>query len=1051
MQTLDALAHRPAATSPEPLVDLLAELCRAAPTRAKWVFVPSHAMGRVLGERLTLHGTNWLNVRFVTPLDVALRMGAPFLVERGIDPSEEGLGPALAMRLMLDLPRGYFGDLVGQPTMAQALWSTVRELRMCDVRAAQLRSSSAGDLHGIVGDGILSLEPSAAGRKRRDLADLLAAYERFLADAGRADLADVYAEALRQPGWCPIQPHDCWTEAPDVAWTPLQRRLLDAMPGERIPSAALALPGAGLPRRLRDAHVARLAADPECHPLAFLMTPGLAKGAEPTRRIHLFHAGGRDAEVEEVIRRILQSRTPLDQVEIACASDEHVALVWEKALRHEWRITLGPGIPAAATRPGRALLGLCDWVETDFSAAHLRHLLQSGDMGLEADDEGFTAGQAARILARAETGWGRAAYDLSLHRLWRDYEARAAHDELGEDDREAARDRAALTQAIRSWVTALVASIPEPSNDGLVPLQEVVEAALQYLDRSTARSSALDHRAAASLAGHIADLRALGAFRCPLDQALRFVRERVLSLQVAPDRPRPGHLFASTLSQAAHSGRPHLFIVGLEEGRVFPAATEDPVLLDDERNVISPALRLATDRVDEAVYGVLGRLAAWGGARVGSVTFSYSTRDTREFRETYASWLMLQAYRLQQGDAALSYPQMKAALGEPVSCLPAARDEAASGAGWWLRSVHSSGPPGRAVVESEYPNLLFGRTAEEARASHQFTAFDGFVPEAGPVLDPCATGHPVSVTDLEGAASCAFRFLLKRGLGLRSVDERERDRDVWLDPLVRGTELHDVYASLLRRCRDAGRQPDVEKDGAWLRGVAQARLTALHHEMPAATTEILERETREFLADVELFLDAESEPSHSEAVALEVSFGYPLNGSAEPLADAEPVEIDLGEGLRFRIGGRIDRINRVGADRFEIVDYKTGGYWPDKWKGTFDRGRRLQHALYGLAAAELLRRRYPKARVTGGVYVFPTHKGERHRVPIAAPPLATTAAVLADLRALILAGGFVHATDEGSCRFCEYKVACGRGVHEQAERKAGDPALAALGRLSAHE
>jgi hypothetical protein len=31
-------------------------------------------------------------------------MGAPFLLERGIDPSEKGLGPALRMRLALDLP-----------------------------------------------------------------------------------------------------------------------------------------------------------------------------------------------------------------------------------------------------------------------------------------------------------------------------------------------------------------------------------------------------------------------------------------------------------------------------------------------------------------------------------------------------------------------------------------------------------------------------------------------------------------------------------------------------------------------------------------------------------------------------------------------------------------------------------------------------------------------------------------------------------------------------------------------------------------------------------
>lgn len=88
----------------DPFVQQLAALCRAHVTRAKWVFVPSHAVGRTVGERIALDGTNWLNLRFVTPLDIALRMGAPFLVEKGIDPSEEGLGPALMMRLLLDLP-----------------------------------------------------------------------------------------------------------------------------------------------------------------------------------------------------------------------------------------------------------------------------------------------------------------------------------------------------------------------------------------------------------------------------------------------------------------------------------------------------------------------------------------------------------------------------------------------------------------------------------------------------------------------------------------------------------------------------------------------------------------------------------------------------------------------------------------------------------------------------------------------------------------------------------------------------------------------------------
>ena len=100
--------------------------------------------------------------------------------------------------------------------------------------------------------------------------------------------------------------------------------------------------------------------------------------------LKLFHAGGRDAEIEEVFRRILASGRSLDQVEIACATDEYAPLVWEKACRYEWPVTIGPGVRAALTRPGRALLGLCAWIETDFTAGVLRRLLESGDLTLGA-------------------------------------------------------------------------------------------------------------------------------------------------------------------------------------------------------------------------------------------------------------------------------------------------------------------------------------------------------------------------------------------------------------------------------------------------------------------------------------------------------------------------------------------------------------------------------------------------------------------------------------------------------------------------------------------
>jgi ATP-dependent helicase/nuclease subunit B len=221
--------------------------------------------------------------------------------------------------------------------------------------------------------------------------------------------------------------------------------------------------------------------------------------------------------------------------------------------------------------------------------------------------------------------------------------------------------------------------------------------------------------------------------------------------------------------------------------------------------------------------------------------------------------------------------------------------------------------------------------------------------------------------------------------------------------------------------------------------------------MPAATAEILERESKEFLADVELFVDAESESNTtSTPIGFEVSFGRPLEDDGEPLAQAEAVEIDLGKGITFRIAGRIDRIDKVGPASFEVLDYKTGGFWRQDWMGVFNGGRRLQHALYGLAAMELLRSCYKNPKVEAGVYYFSSRRGRRERVRVDAPGQKAIASVLADLRAVILAGTFVHAPSEDACKFCNYSAACDQSLEGRAEPKLEDAKLQAVRRLTAH-
>ncbi len=992
----------------DPLIDHLAELCRRHPTRAKWVIVPAHAAGLTLADRLAREGTSWVNLRIVTPFDLATRMAAPFLLEQGLEPSEEGLGGALVMRLLADLPGkdGYFRPMARHASMGDALWRTIRELRYAGVSAAQLAE-----------------RPFAAiAAKKVELVELLRAYEAYLRRAGIADMPQVFEEAPRYLRWSPVTRKDLVVELANVPWPPLVRRFLDSLPGERSAVPPL---GRWPSRAVRD-------------------------------QTTLFHAGGRDAEIDEIFRHIAESKAPLDQVEIACSAAVPPSLVFEKAARLDWPVTISSGVPAPTTRPGRLLLRFCDWLESDFDAAELRRLFQSGDCwskGFGGDEVDLSPGQAGRLLLRAEAAWGRETYSLALTRLAEEYERRAADPEAADEEQAWNARKARQTRVLLAWVEAVLERIPDPvASEGLVRLCDLSDAAIAFLKDNAARWGGLDVLGLEAIVQAVGELAALGDYRCPVEEGVRFLRQRVGSVAVGRARPKPGHLHVSTLDEAGYDGRPLVFVAGLEEGAVFPAAVEDPVLLDAERRVIGAGLPTSQERHERQLALVLSRLDALAGS-ARQVCYSFSCRDMREFRETFPSWIVLDAYRLQQGDQTLTYGCLKAHLGEPVAPVSTNPNLARTDSGWWLANRRAAGVLD--AILREFPSLGRGREAAAARESARFTPFDGFVPEAALVLDPARTGRPVSATTLEEAAKCPLRFFMRQGLGVRPIEEGRAAEDTWLDPRTKGTELHGLYARITRAAAAEGRRPVLEVDGPRLEAWGRERLEALRREMPPPSDEVFARESRDFLDDLNAFITAECEGRHGvDPVGFEVPFGFPLeDGEPEALASPELVEIPLGDGRRLLLHGRIDRINRLQGHDYEVADYK-GSYWRDDWQGEFAKGTRLQHALYGVAAAQLLKRIDARARVVCGTYLFPTVRGFWARKTIPAPSRERLTAVLRDLSDLIGSGCFAPADGEKACRWCEYGAAChvaDSGLVEAKRENEGNDALAAYRRLRSHD
>ncbi len=996
------------------LLRSLATLNRRYPLERKLLVAPNAGVGRELLRRLARSVDGWVGFEVTTVRPLALRIARDALDRAGLqvlDAFEEQalLDEALDEALPGADGSGRLRELAEGVGFREAVHDAVKALR----------------LHGIDADAVRRA-PLADREKRRLLARMLDRHAALLTQRRRADTAAVLIHTLE------ILDGD-----PQVARSALGGQVVALLPGLSVRGLsgrvveALQELGAGV---LETDPVRGLEA-----PRSLLWSSTGAEGelswlhavddapAEPEEpvSVELVHAASVSEELRAVLRRIQARELRWDEVELVTPdAAAYGSTLHELASRLGIPVTYAVGLPVERTRPGRVVRTYLDWIAEGFQAAPIRRLLEAGDLRPGSGRGEHAPADLARRFRRLRIGWGRLRYRTQIRGALAALDDMTAGRHEGEArfQRRLERTRSEL-QALRNILfPALRAtpSVPDRLGEAGPPVSpSELASGLRAFLRKVAPGDGADAAALEQLQSVLerveVTLRRRTDFQAAVTILRRHLEIRVRAPEPAPrtadDRGAPwrsegGHLHLADLDHGGYTGRPHLFLVGLDADRVPGPQTQDPVLLDRDRRALPGDLPTGTDLLRERTF----RMAAFLARLRGSLTAGYASWSAAEGRVVQPSSLLLHLLRLRERNPALSFEELHQELGAAACALPAPDTTSLDDADLWMRALDDDGilRSGLDAVRASFPGLDRGLDAQRARRAGSPGPYHGVVSPLPERLDPRAPDGPtLSASRLEKLGTCGLRYLYDSVLKVRAPDDLELDPDRWLDPLVRGALLHDVFERALREARDGGigtADPGLEEVAlqALERALEQTRA-----EIPSPGAGVRRREEAGLREDVRSFVRMVRDEG-AQWVRLELGFGF---GEDPPL----PIEV---EGGTIRLRGAVDRVDED-LEGLHVVDYKTGKAYGYAGNGVFHGGRRLQHALYALAAEHFLRR-----DVVGGAYHFPTRRGENQAFPFPREALAPVSGLLGPLLEAVAAGRFLPTDEEKDCTFCDYAEVC---------------------------
>ena len=410
------------------LVEEISGLCRSRMLAEKWLIAPSRRIGNQWAECVARNGQAAVNLRIKTLRSLATELAGQEMVARKVALVSEQAGPLLIDQVFRRLKAGlrYLGSLPASAGLAETMFRSIQDIRLAGLTPEQVVPRR--------------FEVSAKGQ---DLLQILGGYLDELKTQGLVDYAGVLQLAIAR-----VQnaPDDFGTDVVVVCPScirlkPLEKQLLDSFPKDRVCRLPVDEPHG----KEDEASEAGSSLDL----LRWLPHPDLAPAKEPDGTVEIFRATGEVNEVREVLRRLLASKTKLDEAELLYTDAEtYVPLIFETIAAQSacdsvgdeaFPATFADGIPTTYSRPGRLLSAWVAWIAEDYPQARLVRMIAEGLLKVpDAEEQGFSFARLASVFRSVGIGLRRDRYlpklDEEIEALeQRVKDARAAESDDPED------------------------------------------------------------------------------------------------------------------------------------------------------------------------------------------------------------------------------------------------------------------------------------------------------------------------------------------------------------------------------------------------------------------------------------------------------------------------------------------------------------------------------------------------------------------------------------------------------------------------------------------